>query len=420
LRRESDGRLVAKCTKYEQFTAFDRRRKPVNQSRSAGWGMCLGLLVLLGQPAVPAATFVYQLPDALQVTVEAGPTQAVITLAGQPNVGYQIEASEDLRRWISLENEATLNGEGTFTYTDGRGLSKCFYRVLLPSLPVGPNDLTASVLSNGAVQLAWTDHPNNEDGFSIERSDNGCYFFTQIATMGANVASYVDTGLDPGTTYWYRVRAFNVFGDSIPSNTAEVTTSGQAATTQTFVSVGSLDGRVTEFPETSNTGAFAFPNETNFEALRAGDYDFDLQHKSILSFDTSSIPDGATIVSATLRLRRGTVVDTNPFTTHGTCFIDVKGGAGFGGSTSLATGDFQAAADATEVGSLSNAPSDGDWSSGALEATGLAFIDKTGTTQFRIYFSRDDDDDGASDYIGWHSGDDAVAGNRPVLEIVYH
>ena len=69
---------------------------------------------------------------------------------------------------------------------------------------------------------------------------------------------------------------------------------------------------------------------------------------------------------------------------------------------------------------MSNALSDGDWSSGALDATGLAFIDKTGTTQFRVYFSRDDDDDSDSDYIGWHSGDDPIAGNRPVLEIVYH
>ena len=39
-----------------------------------------------------------------------------------------------------------------------------------------------------------------------------------------------------------------------------------------------------------------------------------------LSFDTSAIPDGATILSATLRLRRGTLSGTNPFTTHGTCW----------------------------------------------------------------------------------------------------
>jgi len=39
-----------------------------------------------------------------------------------------------------------------------------------------------------------------------------------------------------------------------------------------------------------------------------------------VAFDTSSMPDGATILSVTLRLRRGTSSGTNPFTTHGTCW----------------------------------------------------------------------------------------------------
>lgn len=186
-----------------------------------------------------------------------------------------------------------------------------------------------------------------------------------------------------------------------------------------FVSVAAEDGRVTEFPETSNTGAFAFATENGVEAIRAGDYDYDLQHKGFVSFNTASIPDGATIVSATLRLRRGTVVGTNPFTTHGTCWIDIKGGTGFGGSTALAAGDYQAVADAVQVGSLSNAASNGDWSSGAINTAGLAFVNKTGTTQFRIYFALDDNDDNASDYIGWYSADNATAANRPVLEVFY-
>lgn len=187
----------------------------------------------------------------------------------------------------------------------------------------------------------------------------------------------------------------------------------------TFVSVAAQDGRVTEFPESSDTGYFVFPNETTADALRAGDYDFDLQHKTFVSFDTSVIPDGAAIVSATLRLRRGAVVGTNPFTTHGACHIDIKGGTGFGGATALAAGDFQAAADATQVGSLSNALNNGDWSTGVINATGLPFINKAGVTQFRIYFALDDNDDGASDYIGWYSGDHATPANRPVLEVLY-
>ena len=58
----------------------------------------------------------------------------------------------------------------------------------------------------------------------------------------------------------------------------------------------------------------------------------------MVSFDTS-IPGGATIVSATLRLLRGSLTGTNPFTTHGTCRVDVQNGSGFSGSTTLQTGD---------------------------------------------------------------------------------
>jgi hypothetical protein len=77
--------------------------------------------------------------------------------------------------------------------------------------------------------------------------------------------------------------------------------------------------------------------------LRAGDDNKDKQYKSVVAFDTSAIPDGATILSSTLRLRRGTLSGTNPFTTHGTCWVDVQTG-GFSGSTALETGDFQAIA----------------------------------------------------------------------------
>ena len=149
-----------------------------------------------------------------------------------------------------------------------------------------------------------------------------------------------------------------------------------------------------------------------------GDDNKNKQYKTIVSFDTSSIPDGATILSVTLRLRRGTLSGTNPFTTHGTCWVDVQTGSGFSGSTALATGDFQATATAVQATSLSNAANNLDWSTGALNAAGLAAIDKTGTTQLRVYFNLDDNNDGGSDYIGYYSGE-ATSANRPQLVVTY-
>ena len=188
----------------------------------------------------------------------------------------------------------------------------------------------------------------------------------------------------------------------------------------TFVSVGAEDGRIADKPGNPDSGASLNATDATTSALRAGDVGgSEKQNKSFVSFDTSSIPDGATIVAATVRLRRGTVSGTSPFLTHGTCWMDIKSGSGFSGSTALVASDFEAPADATQVGSLSDAANDGDWSSGSIDASALQFINKSGKTQLRVYFTLHDNGNGKADYIGWYSGENATAANRPVLEVLY-
>lgn len=66
------------------------------------------------------------------------------------------------------------------------------------------------------VVLTWDDNSDNEAGFIIERSTDG-RAFQRVAEVAANVTTFTDAGLGPGT-YWYRVRAYVVSG---PSNTLE-------------------------------------------------------------------------------------------------------------------------------------------------------------------------------------------------------
>jgi carboxypeptidase T len=194
--------------------------------------------------------------------------------------------------------------------------------------------------------------------------------------------------------------------------------SGQPPPTQvTFTSVAAQDGWVLESGENTSVGGSISATASTTSALRTGDNNQDRQYKTILSFDTSSIPDGATILSVTVRLLRGSLTGTNPFTTHGTCWADVQTG-GFSGSTTLQTGDFQAAATAAQAASLTNAASNGTWSEGTLNTAGLAAIDKTGTTQLRVWFNLDDNDDTGNDYLGYYSGE-ATAANRPQLVVTY-
>lgn len=90
-----------------------------------------------------------------------------------------------------------------------------------PSAPVAPTGLTAHV-SGTQVSLNWIDNSSNESGFQIERA-TGSGAFALLATVGANVTTYVDTGL-PKTSYRYRVRAYNDVGTSAYSNTVSVKT----------------------------------------------------------------------------------------------------------------------------------------------------------------------------------------------------
>ncbi|HKY29779.1 MAG TPA: hypothetical protein VJM12_17700 [Pyrinomonadaceae bacterium] len=89
--------------------------------------------------------------------------------------------------------------------------------------PAAPTNLVASSPSKGKptgeITLTWKDNSDNEESFHIERStlvDSG---FEQIATVGANVTTYVDQA-QRKVTYFYRIRAGNSSGKSAYSNVA--------------------------------------------------------------------------------------------------------------------------------------------------------------------------------------------------------
>jgi PKD repeat protein len=125
----------------------------------------------------------------------------------------------------------TYNTAGTYTarltVTDddgATGSATVTINVTAP-VPAAPTSLTAAAASSSQVTLAWTDNSSNEDGFKIEGcTGNNCTNFAQVATVGANVRTYSNTGLAKNTVYTYRVRSYNSFGNSGYSNTAAART----------------------------------------------------------------------------------------------------------------------------------------------------------------------------------------------------
>lgn len=256
-----------------------------------------------------------------------------------------------------------------------------------------------SEVGNPLNMGGWAFAPINTDGLQYINKTGGTQFRVYFATS-------TDSNATENYVGWYS-------GEATAANRPklEVTYEYKAS----FTSIAGEDGYVIESSETSNIGGHIVSASAGNDALRAGDDQDNRQYKTILSFDTSSLPDGAVITSARLKMTRGSQ-SGNPFETLGRCpVVDIKNGS-FGAS-GLEKTDFEAAASVTRVALLSNATADGDTATAEIDISGLGSINKTGRTQFRIYFTTGDDDDSAYDYQAWYSGEHATY--APVLDVTY-
>ncbi len=111
---------------------------------------------------------------------------------------------------IKFTSDADMAAAGwAFTYTSD-GLA-------------APSNLTATALSARKTELSWGDNSSDETGFAIERSTDGTTF-TQLTTVSPNTVSYTDTGLEPETSYYYKVKTVKGEIASDFSNLALATT----------------------------------------------------------------------------------------------------------------------------------------------------------------------------------------------------
>jgi peptidyl-Asp metalloendopeptidase len=91
-----------------------------------------------------------------------------------------------------------------------------------PGVPLAPTAVMASSGSVARVLVRWSHPGGSAAGFMVLRSADGLQY-AEVARLGGSASSYVDDGVQPGTVYAYRVRAYNSNGVSADSATAVVT-----------------------------------------------------------------------------------------------------------------------------------------------------------------------------------------------------
>ena len=135
-----------------------------------------------------------------------------------------------------------------------------------PTPPAAPSDLAAALQAGPQISLAWTDNATDETGFVVERATDGVNF-SVLANLGMDTISYVDSTVQAGGTYDYRVAAVNQGGASAYAGPVSITIAGP----QPPAAPDSLEAVLEDIPATDLVWADNSTDETGFVIERATD-----------------------------------------------------------------------------------------------------------------------------------------------------
>ncbi len=213
------------------------------------------------------------------MAVAAGSEAIVVTWADIAGAtAYRVERSPDGSVGWQPPASNVLQGVGTATDGSLQPGTTYFYRVVavagdLESVPSNTISATTAVdvpaspvveiaaSTSERIDLTWGD-VTGETGYVIARSTDAGATWTTIGTTGQDVNVASDTGLAAGTSYWYRIVAWNAAGESAASDVVSATTDQAAASGGTGVG--------TDPVPTARVSTIADPGHTDLRHTHLG------------------------------------------------------------------------------------------------------------------------------------------------------
>jgi len=246
------------------------------------------------------------------------------------------------------------------------------------------------------------------DSLNINNTHMSGVMPSQITSLSLTTFDFGNTRICEPTTLSYAIWKVSL---------SSVTDTGPCVK-EFFYSQAAYDGWIRESAENSNTGGLLNTSDLVF---RVGDANLDKQYRGFLHYVTTRLPDNAKISQVSVQIKLHSIDSTDPFTTHGKLWVDVKNGV-YGASAPLVVTDFAAASSTNFAGSFSYVPSLLAYKlyRASLKYEALDDINLTGPTQFRLRFNLDDNNDDSADYLKLFSGNMPVPFNRPVLRVWYY
>lgn len=238
---------------YKGSKNSDYSNEAVQETIPAPPGGLEGAIV--GGTPAPAA------PSDLTATYNAGDADLAWTLNSTTETSVVVEREDATSGTAPVIIASLPAGSTSYTDIELPEDEEFIYRVgarnsagtnysdtdTLVSLPDALEEFTATTVDDDSILLEWHDTVATATSFELEMR-TGAAAFAQIDTSTDSPDSHTETGLDPSTTYDFRIRAVNGTGNGPYSATVSATTNAAASTPAapialdlTFVSNSRID-----------------------------------------------------------------------------------------------------------------------------------------------------------------------------------